>query len=211
MARKPGNTQNKNKTIHCDICGEDYAATYKRCPFCEGVPPEEQEKRGKSSTRTNTRGGGYSKTTPQQMLVTVVSLALIVAAVCIVVSILMPLISNGEPVPSTAPSAAPTASATPTASPAPAIPADQTATGLTLDKTEFTISDRYPEPVTIHVNYLPAGSVGYVEWTSSDESVATVNEEGVVTAVGKGQATITATLAGGAASAECLVRSSIGG
>ena len=43
MAKKPGNAQ--NKTIHCDICGEDYAATYKRCPFCEGVPPEEQEKR----------------------------------------------------------------------------------------------------------------------------------------------------------------------
>lgn len=209
MAKKPGNAQ--NKTIHCDICGEDYAATYKRCPFCEGVPPEEQEKRGKSGTRTNTRGGGYSKATPKEMLITVVSLALIVAAACIVVSILMPLISNGEPVPSTTPSAVPTASATPTASPTPAIPADQTATGLTLDQEEFTISDKYPEPVTIHVEFQPAGSKGYVEWTSSDESVATVNEEGVVTAVGKGQATITATLAGGAASAECLVRSSISG
>lgn len=208
MAKKPGNTQN---TIHCDICGEDYAATYKRCPFCEGIPPEEQEKRSKSGTRTNTRGGGYSKSTPKEMLITVVSLALIVAAACIVVSILMPLISNGEPVSSTVPSAAPTASAAPTPSPSPAIPADQTATGLVLDQEEFTISDKYPEPVTIHVEFQPAGSKGYVEWTSSDESVATVDENGVVTGVGKGEAIVTATLAGGAASAECLVRCTIGG
>lgn len=37
MARKsaPGTL------IHCDACGEDYSATYKRCPFC-GEKPEKQ-------------------------------------------------------------------------------------------------------------------------------------------------------------------------
>lgn len=216
MAKRPA----KNETIHCEICGEDYAATYKRCPFCEGLTPEEQEKRYRGGKRvSNTRGGGYSKPTLKSTMVTILSLALIVAAVCIVVSILMPLIGKGGPAASTTPSAAPTVSAQPTPSLGPAIPADQTATGLTLDKTEFTISNRYPDPVTIYVEFEPAGSVGYVDWVSSDESVVTVEaverEDGtmcaVVTGVGKGVATITATLAGGGASAECLVHCALGG
>ena len=41
MAKRPAG--NRNQTIHCDICGEDYAATYKRCSFCNGRPPQEQD------------------------------------------------------------------------------------------------------------------------------------------------------------------------
>ncbi len=25
----------RTRLIHCDNCGEDYAATYRRCPFCD--------------------------------------------------------------------------------------------------------------------------------------------------------------------------------
>ena len=25
----------RNDVIHCENCGEDYASTYKRCPFCD--------------------------------------------------------------------------------------------------------------------------------------------------------------------------------
>ena len=35
MARR----SNLEGLIHCDVCGEDYSATYKRCPFC-GEPPQ---------------------------------------------------------------------------------------------------------------------------------------------------------------------------
>lgn len=35
MARR----SNLDGLIHCDACGEDYSATYKRCPFC-GEPPQ---------------------------------------------------------------------------------------------------------------------------------------------------------------------------
>ena len=35
MARR----SNLEGLIHCDACGEDYSATYKRCPFC-GEPPQ---------------------------------------------------------------------------------------------------------------------------------------------------------------------------
>ena len=30
MARK----NNSEELIHCNVCGEDYSATYRRCPFC---------------------------------------------------------------------------------------------------------------------------------------------------------------------------------
>ena len=90
------------------------------------------------------------------------------------------------------------------------IPADQTATGLSLNHTEFSISDAYPHPVKLTAIFSPAGSNATVTWTSSDESVATVSQSGVVTGVGKGKATITASIPGGA-KATCLVRCSISG
>lgn len=51
---------------------------------------------------------------------------------------------------------------------------------------------------------LKAESNGKVEWSSSDESVATVDENGLVTAVGVGEATITARYA--SAEATCTVK-----
>ena len=37
MASRPS----PNSLIHCAVCGEDYSATYKRCPFCgaKNAPP----------------------------------------------------------------------------------------------------------------------------------------------------------------------------
>lgn len=126
--------------------------------------------------------------------------------------------------PSASPSADPDADTSPDASPSPSsdpeqtdspqptesVPAGQTATGLTLNYEEFSISDRYPNPVRITASLTPAGTTASVAWSSSDESVATVDQNGVVTAVGKGKCTITASIPSGA-KAVCLVRSSISG
>ena len=51
-ARKP--TGARNETIRCENCGEYYAVTYKRCPFCDERPG-----RGFSGKRVagNTWGG----------------------------------------------------------------------------------------------------------------------------------------------------------
>ena len=206
MANKP--TGNRNKTIHCDVCGEDYAATYKRCPFCE-----DQDK-GKS--RRNNRGGGYSTPpTPARVVTTLLSLALIVAAVCIVVSIVKPFLDGGEagttpsPLPSETVTPTPDSSAAPSAEPT--IPPDQTATGLTLDRSDFTLQS-YGQKVTLNATFSPAGSKGYVTWTSSNPEVVSVDENGTVTAIGKSggasSATITATLTGTQISQSCIVRCS---
>jgi len=65
------------------------------------------------------------------------------------------------------------------------------ATSVALNKTETTIAVEAQEQLTVTV--LPEGATDKtVTWTSSDPSVATVDENGLVTAVGNGTATITA-------------------
>ncbi|NCE64025.1 Ig domain-containing protein [Pseudoflavonifractor sp. 524-17] len=213
MARTP--TGSRNKTIHCDICGEDYAATYKRCPFCNGRPPEQPSARGSRPPRRNTRGGGYSTPSPVRIISTVISLALIVAAVCIVISIIKPMVDKGKPItppsatPAPTPTAQPTPSVAPSAQPSPGVPADQTAASFSLDKSDFTVSN-YQESHSINATFSPAGSVGYLEWTSSNPEVVSVDDNGRITALGRSngvsRATITATLKGTNITQTCIVR-----
>lgn len=240
-ARKP--TGARNETVRCENCGEYYAVTYKRCPFCEEqeeyrrarsredydeeeeyedeiYDEEEPRHKGGKRLKTNTRGGGYGGgPTPLQIVGWVISLALIAAAIYIVVTIIGPFIQRGEqavdpnpnPVTSRTPAPSPSGSAEPqptdSAAPQPSdsqspedgeIPAGQTATGFTLSLSEFSLSNRYPDPVKLNVTFSPAGSTGTITWESSDPTVVTVDQNGVVSPGGTtGTATITATMAGG--------------
>ena len=74
---------------------------------------------------------------------------------------------------------------------------------LALDQTDVSISEK-GKTVTLAATLAPEGSEGTVTWASSDEAVATVDQNGVVTAVAPGEATITATLENGA-SAQCVI------
>jgi endoglucanase len=66
-----------------------------------------------------------------------------------------------------------------------------TSTGITLDQSEFNmyIGDK---AVTLTAALAPADSTDTIKWASSDESVATVNDKGVVKAQTPGTTTITA-------------------
>jgi len=76
------------------------------------------------------------------------------------------------------------------------------ATGITLNESaEVAVG----KTVTLNATLKPAGSVGTVTWTSSDESIATVDENGVVTGVALGTATITANVNGFSATCEVKV------
>ena len=74
---------------------------------------------------------------------------------------------------------------------------------ITLNLTDFTLM-RIGESYTLQATVTPAGTGLKVNWTSDDPEVATVDENGTVTAVGHGTTVVRAS-AGGVAS-ECIVR-----
>lgn len=74
---------------------------------------------------------------------------------------------------------------------------------LKLKHTDITISKSYPDPVSLFASNSFGVKSTDITWTSSDESVATVSEKGVVSPVSKGTATIRATI--GDQTATCKV------
>ena len=111
-------------------------------------------------------------------------------------------LSNPSASTSTSPSPSPSSSQSPAPSPSPSTGGGTltfSAFGNVVD--DFTMSAANPNPVTLRVN----GATGTVTWTSSNTSVATVNANGTVSMVGKGQCRVTATDAAGN-SGSCIVR-----
>ena len=122
--------------------------------------------------------GGGGEWTPLRVVGTVISVALIVAAVWIVITVVMPLVGKGkvpaEPTPPATSQVTPTPPPSipaehrppargdrlrhrprrvrltpgtePSAPPSQQIPATQTATGFTLNKSDITINNAYPDP-----------------------------------------------------------------
>ena len=76
-------------------------------------------------------------------------------------------------------------------------------TGVTLDKAELTLTEGNSEALVATITPDNAANKT-VTWTSSNPSVATVNN-GEVTAVSAGEATITVTTEDGSFTAECIV------
>jgi len=74
---------------------------------------------------------------------------------------------------------------------------------VTLNLTDFTLIS-IGQSYTLQATIAPSGSGVSVWWTSDDPEVATVDENGTVTAVGHGTAVIRASV--GEAWAECIVR-----
>ena len=74
--------------------------------------------------------------------------------------------------------------------------ASSTATGIALDQQKITIHVG-DEGTQLNATLTPSDSKDVIKWTSDDEKVATVNSNGLVTAVGAGTCTITAAIAAG--------------
>ena len=78
-------TNRKEEMIYCERCGEDYSATYRRCPFCDERPGRRID------------DYGYASRSPLRLVVLIGSLVLILAAAFIVFSKVAPLLTNKEP------------------------------------------------------------------------------------------------------------------
>lgn len=79
-----------------------------------------------------------------------------------------------------------------------------TAETFTLDSKDLNFSEKGAKH-TLVPTFAPEGSTATLTWTTSDEKVATVDANGVVTTVGPGTATITASMQNGQ-KAECVIR-----
>ncbi len=80
---------------------------------------------------------------------------------------------------------------------------DDEITDLTLNKDELSLDKG--ETATLKATVKPSGADADIEWSSDDESVAKVNQNGKVTAVGSGECIITAETADGEFYADCFV------
>ncbi len=235
--------------IHCDNCGEDFAAAYRRCPFCNAKPGQRVDRddtmdygeptgsvdyepvydepalRGGGGGKRLSRvggggGGGYRRRGdfPVGKLILYAATALVIlAAVWIISTKVLPRLFPAAPSTSPTPSASATVtpSATPTATPSveptdpvavteeptPTVPvvvvsadpavsdAPTTPTGtLSLSSVDFTLSPKWPT-----YQMKVTGATGKVTYSIGSPSVATVSDTGLVTAVANGWTVLTVT------------------
>ncbi len=139
----------RTELIHCDNCGEDYAATYRRCPFCDAKPGQRFEPvdeteyeepfddddgyapaspRGGKRLAGGSRGGGRGPGFWLRIVLYVLSAVVILAAIWVLCTYIFPrFFPAGEAQPSPSPSEM-TATAAPSSSP---IPSEDPVGGLT--------------------------------------------------------------------------------
>ena len=108
---------------------------------------------------------------------------------------------TGETTPSPTPSPSPSPSEEPTPSPSPSeSPVTKT---ISLDSTSLELGTN--KSITLVATVTPSSSE--IEWSSSDEEVAKVSENGKVTTLSKvGTTTITATIKGTTIKASCTIK-----
>lgn len=89
MAKQQPSSNNNRRAemIYCERCGEDYSATYRRCPFCDERPGRRIDEHG------------YSARNPLHLAVLVGTLVIILAAAFIVFTKVAPLLTSREPAP----------------------------------------------------------------------------------------------------------------
>ena len=213
----------------CPVCGEKYSDTYRDCPFCE----EEEALREGAKLRRGRRAAPRSR---QFSLVTPTLIVLIFMMAGLLVYLLYgdqhkeKFQKGGEdvtpptedvtpvkPQPTEPDVTEPEPGDTPDSEPGtmPEAPSDTTTTtdygnmmalpsGLKLSTEDFTLRS-VGETATIKAS----GGSGSYTWASEDEGVASVDQNGKVTAISKG--TIKVVVSDGSKKGVCIVRCNVSG
>lgn len=198
MATKKAPPRRNTDVIRCENCGEEYSTTYKRCPFCDERPGgRSYPPVGGRRVAGGSRSGRGGQPNPLQVAGLVISLVLIIAAVVIVFTTLSPLLFGSTPSGSNSGGASVSTST-----------GNVTLESLTLSRTdEDQVALQAGESFQLTVTTVPEDAQVTVEWTSSNEDIATVDEYGNITNVYKGsdQVPVTITAAAGGQTASCAI------
>jgi len=217
----------------CPICGEKYSDTYKRCPFCEEEARQEEYNTHRKGGHRAAQGGP-SLLSPILIVVIVVLALLLLyllfgdalknrdkkpdaSAASSSANVVKPHIPSspgvstpsasvpavstpgGSAAASNPAASSPAVSTPPATTPEPTVDIASLPKTLTLNKTDYTTSVGN-EPVKLTVS----GGSGSYTWSSSDDGIASVDENGTVVAISSG--TVTVTVTDGQGKGECIVR-----
>lgn len=193
------------KDVKCGRCDKHYSSIHSKCPYCGA----KKNRDGKTASGANN--------TRWQVIVGLVVLILIIVAVVVLLAMSLkdrnpepghtskPAVSaspsNGVSTVTANPSASPAPTQTPKPTPEPT--PEPVVNSIVLNREDFTLSnpgDTFQMVATIS----PAQSTAKIIWISEDTDVATVDENGLVTAVNHGSTKVSATAGG--VTKECIVR-----
>ena len=170
------------KLLKCPKCGELFSDSYKECPFC--AEDEELAQGGKARHGRRIQRQKSPSIGGPVLVIVIVFLAafLVYAFFGDKISSLFektdkPSVEDVTPAPS---------------------PTPDTSVTLTLDQQTLTLVEGGSTKLTV------SGAENCI-WTSSNTAAATVSDDGTVTAVGAGSATVSVTTADGSATATCSV------
>ena len=204
MAKQQTTSINKKaEMIYCERCGEDYSATYRRCPFCDERPGRRIDDRGARS--------------PLQLAFLVVTLIIILAAAFIVFSKVAPLLTSRSPEEPTPPGVEQPADPS-TQTPEIVLPdvTDKTdpnavpASAVVLSRTDITLV--HGETYTLAATVAPSDTTDTVVWTSDRPDLVEVAQDGSITnknTTGE-KVVVNVTATAGGVSATCVVRCNSG-
>lgn len=218
--------------ITCRRCGNKYSAIHSRCPSCgaprkqpdtrpaAGASTDAPEQAGEPAARPAARqssgksSGGkaaalFNSNTKWQFIFGCILIVLVIVAVIVLISASLGPASKPveTPEPTVEVTPPPTPSPTPTPTPEPTIPVTSISiTFLGSPLKEFT-QRIGADPLQLKAEVYPVEAVttAKLDWRSSDDSIITVDETGLVTAVGPGWAEVIAECGGVAASCKVWV------
>ena len=213
----------------CPVCGEKYSDTYKDCPFCEEEEALREGEKLRRGRRAAPRSRQFSLITPT-LIVLIFMMAGLLVYLLYGDQLKEKFRKGGEdvtpptedvtpvkPQPTEPDVTEPEPGDTPDSEPGtmPEAPSDTTTTtdygnmmalpsGLKLSTEDFTLRS-VGETATIRAS----GGSGSYTWASEDEGVASVDQNGKVTAISQG--TVNVVVSDGSKKGVCIVRCNVSG
>ena len=197
------------KKMICPKCGQAYSALKAECPYCGArqQKPSGRTPRTSDAVRKGTAASARAEDNTRWQLI--FGLCLLAAVMIAVIILISTTLSGDYQTVQTSPSPSETLtpSPSPTATPAPTPTVESiTITFLGQPIANLEFSTKVGNTTQLNAVVYPLDVQGTVTWSTDDESKITIDENGLVTAVSAGWATVIARCYGQAAECKVLVQ-----